>query len=432
MERVPCRGIPCRDILLEIPGPIYPYDVNKQSITESTAQRSAGTARFGNVLILSASAGAGHVRAAQAIERAFIAMGAARQVRHVDVLEHTTKVFRTFYSRAHIEIMNKAPDLLGWLYDQYDRPWKSDPIRIAFEKLNTRPFVRLLREYEPDVVICTHFLPAEIIAYLRAKERLGIRQAIVVTDFDVHAMWLCRHFEHYFVPLEETRVHLSRLGISASQISTTGIPIDPVFMEQKTQADMRRQFGLDPDRTTILLSAGGYGVGPIDNIMQSLMEMRHPAQVLAMCGRNGELLERMRDLEAAGGAGNSVTVHAIGYTTAMDEYMAASDIVVGKPGGLTTSEALAKGLVFVIIDPIRGQEERNADHLLEEGVALRCNNLPALAYKIDRLLDDRARFDAMRRNALRMARPRAAFEIVEKLLELRGEWQNRPDIPTVV
>jgi processive 1,2-diacylglycerol beta-glucosyltransferase len=102
----------------------------------------------------------------------------------------------------------------------------------------------------------------------------------------------------------------------------------------------------------------------------------------------------------------------------MDEYMSAADILLGKPGGLTTSEALAKGLVFCIVNPIPGQEERNSDHLLEEGVAVRCNNLPALAYKLDRLLADPARFNAMRENALRLARPHAARNVVEKLVSL--------------
>jgi processive 1,2-diacylglycerol beta-glucosyltransferase len=97
--------------------------------------------------------------------------------------------------------------------------------------------------------------------------------------------------------------------------------------------------------------------------------------------------------------------------------MAASDLVVGKPGGLTTSEAMARGLVFVVVSPIPGQEERNSDHLLEEGAAIRCNNLPVLAYKIDRLLDDPRRLDAMRTSALRLGRPRAAFDIVAKVSE---------------
>ena len=148
---------------------------------------------FKKVLVLSASAGAGHVRAADAIVRAIEEMGAAEEVRHVDALEYTNKLFRHLYSKAYVEMVNKTPELLGWLYDALDTPWKNERRRLALDKLNTRPLVRMLKQYQPEVVICTHFLPAEIISWLKAKERITVPQAIVVTDFDVHAMWLCHH-----------------------------------------------------------------------------------------------------------------------------------------------------------------------------------------------------------------------------------------------
>ena len=331
---------------------------------------------FKKVLILSASAGAGHVRAAQAIERAIIETGAAEQIRHVDTLEYTNKVFRNLYSKAYIEMVNKMPDVLGWLYDQFDKPWKNERRRLAFDKLNTRPFVRMLHEYQPDIIICTHFLPAEIISWLKAKERLATRQAIVVTDFDVHAMWLCHHFEQYFVAMDETRAHLEKLGIPPSKITVSGIPIDPVFSNSYDKREMRSKHGLKQDRTTILISAGGFGVGSIKHLLRSLLGLKHTAQVVAICGRNEELRS---ELEQTAG-NNNVSVKVVGYTKEMHEYMAASDILLGKPGGLTTSEALAMGLVFVIVNPIPGQEERNSDHLLEDGAAIRANNLPVLAY----------------------------------------------------
>ncbi|HXG63513.1 MAG TPA: glycosyltransferase [Blastocatellia bacterium] len=374
---------------------------------------------FKKVLVLSASAGAGHIRAAQAVERAFIEMGAAEEVRHLDTLEYTNKVFRNLYSRAYIDMVNRAPEVLGWLYDHLDKPWKNERRRLAFDKLNTRPFVKLLRQYQPDITVCTHFLPAEIISWLKAKERLAARQAIVVTDFDVHAMWLCHHYEQYFVALDETRAHMEKLGVPADKITVSGIPIDPVFAQEKDKREMRVKHGLQPDKTTILVSAGGFGVGPITHLLQALSELRHEAQAVAVCGRNEELKKQVAHLAARLPPGCRVTIAPIGYTQEMDEYMAASDILLGKPGGLTSSEALAKGLVFVIVNPIPGQEERNSDHLLEEGVAIRCNNLPALAYKIDRLLDDPARFAAMRANARRLARPHAARDIVARLLALK-------------
>jgi len=369
------------------------------------------------VLILSASAGAGHVRAAEALERAFADLGAAREVLHLDALRFTNKVFRTLYSRAYLELVDHAPDVLGWLYDWLDRPWEKERRRLAWDKLNTRPLVKALQRHRPDLVISTHFLPAEIISWLKAKHRLACPQAIVVTDFDVHAMWLCHHFEQYFVAIDETREHLVRLGIPAGRVTVSGIPIDPAFAVAKDKTEMRRKLGLAPDRATVLLSAGGFGVGPIEHAVTNLLDLEHPAQVVVVCGRNAELKDRL-DARASEPRRAKNPLFVVGYTTAMDEYMSAADVLIGKPGGLTTSEALAKDLLLVIVNPIPGQEERNSDHLLEQGAAIRCNNLPVLAYKIDRLLDDPARMAAMRASARRLARPDAARDVVRRAVGL--------------
>jgi len=374
------------------------------------------------VLLLSATSGAGHVRAAQAIEKAFHESdneaASTCDVRHVDTLEFTNRIFRHLYSKAYIDVVNKMPEVSGWFYDRLDKPWENERRRLALDKLNTRKFVKLLRDYRPDVIICTHFLPAEIVSWLKAKERITSRQAIIVTDFDVHAMWLCHHYEQYFVAIDEARAYLEALSIPGSKITVSGIPIDPVFAQPKNKHDMRRKHGLDADRATILVSAGGFGVGAFRPILAALMGLQHNAQIVAICGRNEDLRKRVSELAATISGEGKIIIKAIGYTNEMDEYMAASDLIVGKAGGLTTSEALVKGLVLVITNPIPGQEERNSDHLLEAGAAIRCNNLPTLAYKIDRLLADPERFAEMRTNAQSLGRPNAARDIVRKVLEL--------------
>lgn len=369
--------------------------------------------RARKILILSASAGAGHLRAAEAIEKAWRRTDPPHEIRNLDTLQFTNKPFRKLYSEAYIDLVNKAPELLGWLYDHLDKPWHHERRRLAFSRLNTGRFKKLLEEYQPDLAVCTHFLPAEIIGYLRREGRIRTRQVITVTDFDVHAMWLCRECDHYFVAMEETREHLAAMGISRASISVSGIPIDPVFAEPRDKAATRAAHGLDPDRVTLLISAGGFGVGPIEHLMTSLLKLEHPVQIVAVCGRSEQLKAKVES--AVAGAGGNVKVKVIGYTRQMDELMTAADIVVGKPGGLTTSEALAKGLAFVIVNPIPGQEERNADHLLEEGSAIRCNNLPALAWKLDRLLADPARLAAMRDASRRLGRPTAAADVVATL-----------------
>lgn len=358
------------------------------------------------------------MRAGEALERAFLERGAARTVKHLDTLDYTNPLFRALYSKAYIETVNRMPDVLGWLYDWHDKPGEGDPVRLAFDKLNSRPFARMLEANRPDVTICTHFLQAEIITWLNAKGRIDTRVMTVVTDFDIHAQWLSPGTSHYFVPIDETRAHLEDLGVAPERVTVSGIPIDPAFSRSRDRDVMRGKHGLNREGPVLLISAGGYGVGTIGSLMASLMKLRHRAEVVAICGRNEELKAEMTALASSRARDSRVVVKVVGYTTEMYEYMAAADLIVGKPGSLTTSEALASRLMFIVVRPIPGQEERNSDHLLEEGAALRCNNLPTLSYKIDHLLDDPARFAAMRLNARRLGRPRAAFDVVAKVVEL--------------
>lgn len=372
-----------------------------------------------SVLVLSAASGAGHVRAAEALVLSFGAAG--RPAHHLEVLGYTNSLFRKIYTDLYVELVNRRPHLLGLLYDALDRPWEFQKRRLALDRLNMRPLVRLLKEENPSLAVCTHFLPAEILVHLRRKKILEVPIGVVVTDIDAHAMWLYRGVDWYFVACTETKVHMAELGIPPETIHVTGIPIDPAFAVRKSKRKARLSLGLDPGRTTVLVSAGGFGVGPVESLVRSLQKVSHPLQVAVICGRNEQLVGRLAAL--------SEGVHpmrVIGYTTEMDTWMAASDLLVGKAGGLTSSEALARGLVMVIVNPIPGQEERNSDHLLEDGVAIRCNNLPALAYKVDSLLQDRERYAKMRKSASRAGRPDAARDIVS-LMSGSGIVSREPE-----
>ncbi len=371
------------------------------------------------VLILSASSGAGHVRAAQALEKAFGARGDCA-VEHVDALDYTSKLFQKIYNEAYIALVRRTPGLMGLLYDRADRPWHHLSRRLALDRLNTGPMIRLLRRVQPDLCVATHFLPAEIIGWLKAKRKIRARHVIVVTDFDVHAMWLCRTVDRYCVAVDEAAEYLARLGVPREALRVTGIPIDPVFAEPKNRREARRRLGLDPDRTTLLVSAGGYGVGPIERLVADLLALGRPWQIVAVAGRAEQVRARLTVLarRATKLRDAATRLHVVGFTDVMDEWMAAADLLVGKAGGLTVSEALARALPMAIIQPIPGQEERNADHLLERGAAIRCNNLPAAAWKIARLMDDPARLAQMGVAARAMARPHAASEIAADALAL--------------
>lgn len=375
--------------------------------------------RVPRVLILSASSGAGHVRAGQALEQAFLSRGDC-QVEHIDTLAYVSKLFQRLYDKAYISMVRRAPDLMGYIYDRTDQPWWHPRRRLALDRLNTQPTIRMLKRVQPDLCIATHFLPAEILAWLITKKKLRARSAIVVTDYDVHALWLCRTVDRYYVAIQESAEYLAGIGVPASKVKVTGIPIDPVFEQPLTRTEARRKLRLAPDARVLLIATGGYGLGPIEQLVHQLQAQKRPWQLVAIAGKSETLRKHLEEIGRTAGKlpGGRERLVTVGFTTEMDWYMAAADLLIGKAGGLTTSEARARGLPMVLIEPIPGQEERNADHLLEAGAAIRSNNLPAAAWKIATLLENSERLAGMRKAAKAMSRPDAARKIVEDALGL--------------
>jgi processive 1,2-diacylglycerol beta-glucosyltransferase len=374
------------------------------------------------VLILSASSGYGHIRAAQAIEQAFAEMRPDVQVQHIDILDYSNRIFKAISSKTYIDMVNKSPRmsiiLLNWLTNVCNRPWKNEKLWAVFYKLNCLPLISQINNYQPDLLINTHFVPARIISSLKEKKALHTPQVIVVTDFDVHSNWLCRQFGHYFVALKQTGMQVEQFGIPSEKITVSGIPIHPIFAQHKDKASMRAKYGLKQYRTTVLISSGGFGVGPMEHLVKSLFHLKHEAQVIVICGKHEGLKSRLESIIAQQTLDERVSFKVVGYTADMDEYMAAADILVGKAGALTISEALSKGLMMVITDPLPVWEEHNADLLVTAKAAIRCKNIPSLADQIDQLLDDPARQDLMQENVRRLARPRAAYDIVDTLLRV--------------
>lgn len=371
------------------------------------------------VLLLSASSGAGHVRAAQALEKAFAARGDC-VVEHIDAIKYVSRFFQNIYEKTYISMVRKAPDIMGVIYQRTDQPWLHPGRRLALDRLNAQPMIRMLKRVQPDLCVATHFLPAEILAWLIAKKKLQAKNAIVVTDYDVHAMWLCRTVSRYYVAIPEALEYLAGIGVPREIISVTGIPIDPLFANSLDRFAARAHLKLDSAAPVILLAAGGYGVGPFEQLVQDLLALQKPWQLVAVAGKAEKLKKRLDEVARSAGMLRSgcARLVSVGFTTEMDQYMAAADLLVGKAGGLTTSEALARHLPMALIEPIPGQEFRNADHLLENGAAIRCNNLAAAAWKIATLLGDSERLTRLRQAAGRMARPNAAADIAEDALSL--------------
>jgi processive 1,2-diacylglycerol beta-glucosyltransferase len=377
------------------------------------------------VLVLSASVGAGHLRAAQAVELALRETAPDATIRNVDVLTLTNAAFRRVYGEAYLDLVNKAPHVLGFFYDHMDKPRRADSKRDALrglvEKLNLSNLCELLEcEGEPpwDVVVNTHFLPASIIASMRKKRKLKTTQMTVTTDFETHRLWVNQPCDHYTTATDEGAAYLAHWGVPSADVSVTGIPIHPVFAKAKDRDECRKRQGVEGKRPVVLQLAGGFGVGPVEQIFESILGMKTPVELVVVTGKNAAAKKKLEAAVAGGAKQHRVKV--LGFTDQMDELMAAADVVVSKPGGLTTSETLARGAAMVVVNPIPGQESRNSDYLLENGAAIKINNLPTLAHKLEALLKDESRVRQLRDNARRIAKPQAAFDVAVRALRMAG------------
>lgn len=372
------------------------------------------------VLVLSASVGAGHLRAAQAVELALQSLAPDAHVRNVDVLTLTNAPFRKLYGEAYLDLVNKAPHVLGYFYDMLDKPRRAkssrDRLRLAVEKFNLRKFCELIECDDWDVVVNTHFLPAEIIASLRRDGNVSLPQVTVTTDFETHRLWVNQPTDRYTTATEEGAAYLAHWGVPPEHTRVTGIPIHPVFAEPKGRADCLHRHGLLGDRPIVLQLAGGFGVGPIKQLYRGVMSVETPLEVVVVAGKNAKAKQQLEAVPVP----KRHRAKVIGFTTEIDELMAVADVVVSKPGGLTTSEVLARGAAMLIVNPIPGQESRNSDFLLENGAAIKANNAATLPLKLSRLLGDRAKLESLRANARRLGRPRAAFDAASVALELVG------------
>lgn len=372
------------------------------------------------ILLLSASAGAGHTRAAQAVEEAAKARFPDATIRHEDVLDHVGRAYRKAYAGSFLQMVNHAPALWGALYDASDKVADvveerkvRDKLVRFFDKLEFAPFRKMVRNFAPDAVISTHFLPAQVFAPSRKKGKDAFRFGLVVTDFDVHAYWVQPSVDRVCVATEELKFVLAARGVPAERITVTGIPISAAFSAPHDRAALRASLGLTEDRPAVLVMGGGHGVGSLEETVRTVLSCG-PADVLAIAGRNEELKAVLEKLAPPAGT----RLHVFGFVTRIAELMAVADVAVTKSGGLTTSECLAMGLPMVVRDPIPGQEERNADFLLEAGAGLKANGAASLEFKLRSLLNDRERLSRMSAAARRVGRPQAAAAVLETVLTI--------------
>lgn len=374
------------------------------------------------LLILSASVGGGHVAAAKGLLEAAGPLGL--EATHVDILEALPKPTQALFRDVYFDLVAAAPDLVNWVGELTDRRPSERKALLnhgvaQLSRVLLRQIPRLVTEVEPDLLLHTHFVAPAVLS----ARRPGVPEAVVVTDYEAHSFWLQRGVGRYFVATEEMAVHLRSAGIGSERIEVTGIPIGRAYAALPDKATARAELRLPLDRDVLLLNASGLARGVLVTLLEELKRLRVPLAAVVVCGRSEEHLQVARNATAE--HSGLVGFRILGFTTEMPTLMAAADLLVGKPGGLTVTEALAAGLPFAVVDPYPVQEEANQRFLLETGAAFAVQPLSVFGYKIARFFGDRPRREAMRAAAARAGTPSAATAILESLLRTPVELGRR-------
>lgn len=386
---------------------------------ESATNIEEQPAPLGRVLLLTGSIGSGHTRAAQAVSEAMLRANAAQWALVVDALAYASAPFRAIYRDAYIKLIEAAPTAIGWLYRSSDTV-EGGAMRRAVQRAALARLRRMIASDKPDTIVCTHFLAAELVSGMVERGEWTGTFAVVVTDLDAHAMWAaCPRADRWFVALPETVEILAGKGVPRERMVVTGIPIAGAFSARMPpRAELRERFGLARGGPMLLVSGGGVGASLLEKTLQQVLAMPIDCSVALVCGKNEPLRRRASNIVARRGE-SRVKCAVLGFTDRMHELMHAADLSIGKPGGLTSSEALACGLPMAIAYPVPGQEERNSDHLLEWGAAIRLNSPESFGWRVAQLLGDPERLSAMRMAARARAKPFAAEAIVEEICALR-------------
>jgi processive 1,2-diacylglycerol beta-glucosyltransferase len=355
------------------------------------------------ILVVHATAGAGHKKAAEAIYHGIQAK-TSLDVRLVDALDYTNPVFKYTYPNFYTFLVSHMSWLWGALFAVLDWPILQPLLGLArrlYNGLNAGRLQTFLKTEQFDYIICTQFLSGEVSAHLKRTKQIRSTIICVVTDFDVHRIWVRRGIDIYTGACEHTREKLIALGVATGRAFVTGIPTDPKFLKDHGKAYLRRQWGLKEDAVTVLIATGSFGFGPIEEIVDLLKAH----QLIVVCGHNQALYNRLL-------ARQLPNVKVCGLVDNMDELMSACDVMITKPGGLSIAEALVKGLALLFFSAIPGQELGNIKILNKYKVGYGQRALPEIVEIVDRLAASPVELKEQRERSLAFGKPKAVEAII--------------------
>jgi processive 1,2-diacylglycerol beta-glucosyltransferase len=367
-----------------------------------------------NILLLYITEVSGHHSASLAIEKSLKILSSEIEILNLNAFHYTNPISEKVVNRIYTAIIKRTPKIWDYVYDNPQVKKSIDKLKNVVHKLNFSKLKKLFDKFQPDIIVCTQAYPCGMVAEFKRTHKSRIPLIGVLTDYVPHSYWLYENVDYFICPSEEIAQRLVKRGIPGDKIKPLGIPFDPDFNVPVNRTKVLEKLNFEPGISTILIMGGGQGLGPIKAIVNSLDKIEADLQMIVVTGTNKKLHKTLK---------NSIKkfkkkVCVLGYVNNINELMSVSDLIITKPGGITTSEALSKKLPMLIIKPIPGQEANNAAYLTQQKAALNIGNPKDINVIVEDLLLNPERLKRISESCGRISKPTAGIDIARFILDL--------------
>lgn len=366
-----------------------------------------------NVLVMSLPTGGGHHSTGMAIVERIKTLGHNAEM--VDVYEYISPTLGNSVSKGYIMSTKYAPEIYGFEYNRSEVKGATRKVQVSrtFNFLVAMAFLSYIKDFNPDVIVCTHVMAAQMITSLRKRDKLDpkIKVVGIITDFTIHPFWELVNVDYFITASELLNNQIEKRGMDLSKVRPLGIPIEEKFANKISKSEARKILGIE-DKKTILIMSGSMGYGSIFKHIKQLDSLEDDFQMIIVCGKNKKMFRRAKAFETR------KTKYVYGFTKDVHIMMDASECIITKPGGLTVSESLAKGLPLILFNPIPGQEDRNLEFLLNNGVAQSVTDTYPVDDAIYQLLNNKPRLDSLENCIRQIGKPNATKDLCDFILGL--------------
>ena len=365
------------------------------------------------ILLLYISEVSGHHQATLAIEESLKILNPEVETLNLNAFNYTNPITEKIINRLYLGVIKRTPGIWDYLYDNPSVVRRTQRIKELIHKHNSPKLKKLFDEFAPQAVVCSQAFPCGMVADFKKTYDSRLPLIGVLTDYAPHSYWLYDNVNYYIAPSDEVKERFIQKGVAGERILTYGIPVSPKFSLKHDKEELAKKFSLSLDKPVILAMGGGQGLGPLNKIVSAFKKIRIDSQLVVVAGNNKKLYRKLRRKIKS----QKKKISLYGFIDNIDELMEISTLIITKAGGLTTAEALSRGLPIVIIKPLPGQEEINTTYFLNKGAAVKITDDKLIPRLIQGLLANPAILKGMQEAAFKLSRPGAGMTVAKLILD---------------